>query len=99
MEEIEIIDVVEAPAWGDLYLKFASEEEAIAALEGYPGSIDVIGVIWKPSGEVAVDADGNEVPVMTSLDGWHVNTRGPMLFDLLPFAVNPEPTTPVRVWA
>ena len=32
-------------AYGDLFLKFADEAEASAALEGYEGSIDIIGEI------------------------------------------------------
>ena len=76
----ETIESTPAPEWGDLYLKFANEEEANAVLEGYPGSIDVIGEI-------------------EGATGWHVNTRGQMLLDLMAFAVNPEPTTPMRVWA
>lgn len=94
-EGIEITEPVEPPAWGDLYLKFASEEEANQVLEGYPGSIDVIGVIWKPVGEF--DEEGGQAA--EALPGWHVNTRGPMLLELQAFAIDPEPVTPVRVWA
>jgi hypothetical protein len=35
-------DIVEVP-YGDLYLKFADEAEAVAALAGYESSIDVLG--------------------------------------------------------
>ena len=80
MEEIIANNSEVAVPYGDLYLKFTSEEEANAVLEGYPGSIDVIGEI-------------------EGATGWHVNTRGQMLLDLMAFAVNPEPTTPMRVWA
>jgi hypothetical protein len=81
---------------GDLYLRFADEAEATAALEGYTGSIDVIGVIYKPTG-VMLDTDEGAVPEMAPIPGWHVNTRGPMPEALLPFSVIPE--HPVRVWA
>jgi len=50
--------------------------------------VDVIGVIYQQAAE-------DTPPV--ALDGWHVNTRGPMLEALLPYAVHPE--HPVRVWA
>ena len=94
----ELIEPVPEPIpHGDLYLKFADETEATAALEDYTGSIDIIGVIFKPSDEVGTDADGNEVPVMTAIPGWHVNTRGPMPEALLLFSVQPQ--HPVRVWA
>lgn len=45
-EEIIIEDtpVVEVP-YGDLYLRFADEAEAAAALAEYDSSIDVLGVV------------------------------------------------------
>jgi hypothetical protein len=83
----EIIKVV----YGDLYLKFADETQSIEVLEGYQGSVDVIGIIY------TVDNTDPENPVATPLDGWHVNTRGPMLQVLTQYAV--QPTHPRRVWA
>lgn len=80
--------MIEDLTYGDLYLKFADEAEATAALEDYPGAVDVIGIIYQQAAE-------DEPPV--ALDGWHVNTRGPMLEALIPYAVHPE--HPVRVWA
>lgn len=97
MEELNnIIDVAPEPVeveatWGDLYLKFPSEEEAIKALEEYTGSVDIIGVIYK------VDDTDPENPVVTPMDGWHVNTRGPITPELKAFSV--EPRHPRRVWA
>ena len=88
----EIIESVEPSyEWGDMYLKFDSEEAATAALENYPGSVDVIGAIHKRTGGT------DEEPVMTALSGWHVNVRGPMMPELAPFSV--EVATPARVWA
>lgn len=93
----EIIESVEPTyEWGDMYLKFSSEADATAALEGYPGSIDVIGTIYK-QGQMMTDADGNEYPVAEATPGWHVNVRGPMLPELEQYSVTVE--TPVRVWA
>jgi hypothetical protein len=82
------IEAIEPPPYGDLYLRFTDEAEATAALEDYPGAVDVIGIIYQSTGE-------DTPPV--ALDGWHVNTRGPMLESLIPYAVHPE--HPVRVWA
>jgi hypothetical protein len=92
-------DILEVPTyeWGDMYLKFSSEEEANEVLEGYLGAVDTIGVIFKASGTPLTDEDGNTFPLAEAIEGWHVNTRGPMLPDLLPFAITP--TNPVRVWA
>jgi hypothetical protein len=93
----ELIEPVPEPVPnGDLCLRFADEAEATAALDDYPGSIDIIGVIYKPTG-VMIETDEGEVPEMAAVDGWHVNTRGPMPAELLPYAVHPE--HPVRVWA
>ena len=105
-------EIIEIP-YGDLYLKFADEAEAMATLytshpevvdeEGnviaqayvtptYEGmSIDTIGVIYN------VDNTDPENPIYTPMDGWHVNTRGPMPETLQAFAV--IPTHPRRVWA
>jgi hypothetical protein len=90
------IEVTEPVQYGDLYLRFTDEAEATAALTDYTGSIDVIGVIYKPTGQM-IETDDGEVEEMAAIDGWHVNTRGPMLEALIPFAV--EPQHPVRVWA
>lgn len=75
----------------DMYLKFTDEAQAIKALEGYEGNIDVIGVISKRIGGT------DEEPLMKVLSGWHVNVRGPLLPALQKYAV--KVTTPVRVWA
>lgn len=89
-EIIEDAPVVEVP-YGDLYLKFADEAQSIEVLEGYEGSIDVIGAIYR------VDNTDPENPIYTPEDGWHVNTRGPTPEAFQAFAV--IPTNPRRVWA
>jgi len=75
----------------DLHLKFTDEAQATEALDGYEGSIDTIGIIYKRAGGT------DEEPVMTALPGWHVNVRGPESEALTQFLV--EVTTPIRVWA
>ena len=42
-------------------------------MKGQGFDIMVIGTISKPTGETEQDADGNDVPVMAALDGWHVD--------------------------
>jgi len=67
-------------------------------------AIDVVGVIYKPTGGTVTDPDGNEVPEMAPLDGWHINIR--LMGDgrrddveaLSAYFVDPEPATPSRVW-
>ena len=90
-EELTPVPYIAPPELGDLYLKFTDEAQSIEVLEGYEGSIDVIGVIYR------VDNTDPENPIYTPEDGWHVNTRGPMPEAFQAFAV--IPTNPRRVWA
>ena len=90
---MEEIITTPAPEYGDLYLKFPDEAAASAALEGYEGSVDVIGVMYEPVS--SLDAENGAAAVV--IPGWHVNTRGPMPDTLTPFAV--IPTNPRRTWA
>lgn len=93
----EVIEPVPEPVpYGDLFLRFADEAEATAALTDYTGSIDIIGTIYKPTG-VMIETDEGEVEEVAPIPGWHVNTRGPMPAELLPFSV--LPAQPVRIWA
>jgi hypothetical protein len=91
-------EIIEVPAveYGDLHLKFKDEAEATQVLEGYTGSVDVIGVIYKPTGKTLQGEDG-PYPEMKPVSGWHVNIRGPMLDELKIYSV--EVDSPVRVWA
>lgn len=38
-------------------------------------AIDLVGVIYEPTGNTLTDADGNEYPETAPVDGWHVNVR------------------------
>ena len=89
----------------NLALKFDTKAQADALLfkqvnaEKQPvfRNTDVIGVIYKPTGEVTV-VDGIETPVMQALQGWHVNV---LALDEDTTAIEVykvEPITPVRVW-
>ena len=100
IEDITIESLPELPVeeLGDLYLKFPDEASASEALEGYEGSVDIIGVIYNVDNtDPLADGVGQENPVSTALDGWHVNTRGPITLELEAFSV--IPTHPRRVWA
>ena len=89
----------------DFMLRFADPAEADSVLYEGEGddrrplyaAIDVIGTIYKPTGEM-IDTDEGEVPEMEAIDGWHVNVRhkdeAP---ELEAFRVYPE--SPVRGWA
>ncbi len=82
----------------DYTLKFPDEATANQVLEPFltSHSIDVIGVISKPTGEV-IDTPEGPMPVMAAVSGWHVNVRGPEGADFSEYEVTVE--TPVRCWA
>ena len=68
-------------------------------------AMDIVGIIYKATGNTLTDDDGNEYPEMAPLDGWHINIR--LIGDnrradveaLSDYFVDPEPATPARVWA
>jgi hypothetical protein len=67
-------------------------------------AIDVVGVIYKPTGNMLTDDEGNEYPEMAPLDGWHINIR--LIGDKMLEATEAVaakygvvPNTPARVWA
>ena len=96
----------------DYFLKFADQAEADAVLfneqtnvqgdvvETFKvpkyAAVDVIGVIYKPTGNVLTTTEG-EMPEMAALDGWHVNVRHTAEApELAAFQVFPQ--NPVRGW-
>lgn len=101
----DIIEESPEVTQADLCLKFPDEAAAFTALYEsgdepkliYKASIDTIGVIYQPIGDM--DSEGNFLTA--ALPGWHVNLRGgfteDQLAELAPFVVTPE--APVRVWA
>ena len=60
-------------------------------------NIDVLGVLYEK--QKIVDPENPPTPI--PYDGWFVNVRviNEEATDLEPFRVDPEPTTPARVWA
>ncbi|WP_421202708.1 hypothetical protein [Aeromonas sp. 602658] len=97
----------------DLYLKAASKSAMTTALKvaGFTqdsesgtlyrqgADISVIGTIYQPTGETTI-VDGESVPVMAAVPGYHVNVRttSPEVAAALD-ALRTYPETPVRVWA
>ena len=77
---------------------FTTDEES-GALYHPDAALDVIGTIYKPTGETTL-VDGQEVPVTAPVSGYHVNVR--TTSDELATALDAQrtyPVTPVRVWA
>ncbi|WP_033136997.1 hypothetical protein [Aeromonas finlandensis] len=97
----------------DLYLKAGSKSAMTAALKaaGFTqdsesgtlyrqgSDISVIGTIYQPTGETTM-VDGESVPVMAAVPGYHVNVRttSPELAAAID-ALRTYPETPVRKWA
>ena len=91
------------------FLRFENEAQAIEALPQFridgewkshrDGSdIDVIGAIYKPTGDTITDpVEGFEYPEMEPVGGWHVNFIGILPDNLEQYAVIPN--NPVRVFA
>lgn len=97
----------------DLYLKAVSKSAMTTALKAagflpddesgalyHPGTaISVIGTIYQPTGETTI-VDGESVPVMVALPGYHANVRTTSKELAVALdALRTHPTTPVRVWA
>ena len=91
--------------YNDFMLRFADPAEADSVLFEGEGddrrpkyaAIDVIGTIYKPTGNM-IATDEGEVPEMAPVDGWHVNVRhNAEAPKLAAFQVFPQ--TPVRGWA
>ena len=69
-------------------------------------NLDVIGVIWKPTGETitvkSIDDTDMEVPEMAPIEGFHANLRGGLTEEqiaTLGSMIIEAPATPYRVWA
>ena len=90
------------PETGEEHVQLEGEPYLVQNTHDY--AIDVVGVIYKPTGNMLVDDEGNEYPETAPLDGWHVNIRliGDKMRDIVKaidaqYGVMPE--TPARVWA
>lgn len=69
-------------------------------LSGY--DLDIIGVIYKPTGEMLTDAEGSQYPAQEQLDGYHANIRlwsGEFTADqIAALPTIDAPSSPVRIW-
>ena len=62
----------------------------------YPNT-DIIGVIYRPTGNTLTDDEGNEYPEQAALEGFHVNIRAEAPIEELE-GYRVYPNAPVRVW-
>jgi len=67
-------------------------------------AMDIVGTIYKPTGNTLTDSEGRKYPEMSPIDGWHINIRlgsekrRADVEALSAYFVDPEPTTPERIW-
>jgi hypothetical protein len=90
------------PETGEEHVQLEGEPYLVSTTHDY--AIDIVGVIYRPTGETLTDDEGNEYAETAPLDGWHVNIR--LLNDTMREAVEAIaadygvlPNTPARVWA
>ena len=90
------------PETGEEHVQLEGEPYLVTTTHDY--AIDLVGVIYEPTGETLTDAEGNEYPATAPLDGYHLNIR--LLNDTMRAAVEAidaaygvTPSSPSRVWA
>ena len=59
-------------------------------------ALDIIGVIYKPTGTTLTDEEGFEYPEMAAIDGYHANLIAEAGLDLPTIEA---PATPYRIWS
>jgi hypothetical protein len=52
-----------------------NEDESVVLVPTGLASIDFVGTIYRPTGNMLEDIDGNEYPELAPLEGYHVNLR------------------------
>ena len=62
----------------------------------YPNT-DIIGAIYRPTGNTLTDDEGFEYPEQAALEGYHVNIRAEAPIEELE-TYRVYPNSPVRVW-
>ena len=66
--------------------QITDDEGNILNVQGQGQMIDIIGAIYKPTGDLLVD-----------VGGWHVNMRGELPNELTPYKITVS-GTPYRIW-
>ena len=56
-------------------LSFLAEDNSVVLVSTGLASIDFVGIIHRPTGNMLEDIDGNEYPELAPLEGYHVNLR------------------------
>ena len=92
-----------------IFLKFPDEATAKTVLDDYVSadgawitdshthSLDPVGVIYRPTGNVLTDENGIEYPEMAAIAGYHINFLGKLPGLAHDYIIYPD--TPARVFA
>ena len=73
------------------------EEGNTFNIQGQGQMIDIVGPIYKATGTMLTDEEGNEYPEMADVGGWHVNMRGELPDAIAPYKITVT-GTPYRIW-
>ena len=58
--------------------------------------LDMIGTIYKETGNMLTDENGNEYPETAAIEGFHANLKSDEVIEGLPTIT--APATPYRIW-
>lgn len=90
------------PDTGEEHVQIEGGPYLVSTTHDY--AIDIVGVIYSPTGVMLTDTEGNEYPETAPLDGYHLNIR--LLNDTMREAVEAieaeygvAVNSPSRVWA
>lgn len=94
--------IVVDPDTGEEHVQIEGDPYLVSTTHDY--AIDIVGVIYSPTGVMLTDEEGNDYPETAPLDGYHLNIR--LLNDTMREAVEAldathglTPNSPSRVWA
>ena len=95
----------------DIHLKFPDEATANSLMleagllqqvedqivQGQGQMIDIIGPIYKATGNMLTNEEGVEYSEMADVGGWHVNMRGELPESIAPYKITVS-GIPYRIW-
>jgi len=73
------------------------DEGNVVNVQGEGQMIDIIGPIYKATGNMLTDEEGVEYPEMADVGGWHVNMRGELPESIAPYKITVS-GIPYRIW-
>ena len=89
------------PETGEEHTQLEGDPYLVSTTHDY--AIDVVGVIYEPTGNTLTDDEGNEYPEMAPVPGWHINIR--LIGDArradveaVDVTYGVTPNSPSRVW-